>query len=105
MKTRVLPRYVLGSRRASRSAAGSASAISGSSRRAFTKGRPVDEARLAVGVRTVLARDAATPVLLKADASVPYGRVVHTMVVLQQAGAARIGFLTDPAAAERDEHR
>ena len=69
------------------------------------KGRPVDEARLAADVRTVLARDAATPVLLKADASVPYGRVIRTMVVLQQAGAARVGFLTDPLAAERDEHR
>ena len=69
------------------------------------KSRPVDEARLAASVRTVLARDAATPVLLKADAAVPYGHVVRTMVVLQQAGAARVGFLTDPPAVERDEHR
>jgi biopolymer transport protein TolR len=69
------------------------------------KSRPVDEARLAAGVRTVLARDAATPVLLKADASVPYGRVVRTMVVLQQAGAVRVGFLTDPLAAEHNERR
>ncbi len=69
------------------------------------KSRPVDEARLAAGVRTVLGRDAATPVLLKADAAVPYGRVVRTMVVLQQAGAARVGFLTDPPAVERDERR
>jgi biopolymer transport protein ExbD len=29
---------------------------------------------------------------------VPYGRVVQGMVLLQQAGAKKIGFLTDPKA-------
>jgi len=60
------------------------------------KARPVDEGALADKVRTVLARDAETPVLLQADAAIPYGRVMHTMVLLQKAGAARVGFLTDP---------
>ena len=35
-------------------------------------------------------------VLIKADTTVPYGRVVGAMVLLQQAGATKIGFLTDP---------
>ena len=46
----------------------------------------------------VLDRDASTPVLVKADERVPYGRVVQGMVLLQQAGATKIGFLTDPKA-------
>jgi biopolymer transport protein TolR len=46
----------------------------------------------------VLGRDAATPVLVKADERVPYGRVVQGMALLQQAGAKKIGFLTDPKA-------
>jgi biopolymer transport protein TolR len=46
----------------------------------------------------VLGRDKGTPVLVKADERVPYGRVVQGMVLLQQAGATKIGFLTDPKA-------
>jgi biopolymer transport protein TolR len=46
----------------------------------------------------VLERDAGVPVLVKADERVPYGSVVRGMVILQQAGAKRIGFLTDPKA-------
>jgi biopolymer transport protein TolR len=36
------------------------------------------------------------PVLVKADNSVPYGVVVGAMVVLQKAGAKKVGFITDP---------
>jgi biopolymer transport protein TolR len=36
-------------------------------------------------------------VLVKADESVAYGRVVTGMVMLQRSGARKIGFLTDPA--------
>ncbi|MBS0395538.1 MAG: protein TolR [Proteobacteria bacterium] len=60
------------------------------------KSRAVDEATLAARVRTVLGRDRETPVLLKADEALAYGRVVRTMVLLQQAGATRVGFVTDP---------
>jgi biopolymer transport protein TolR len=62
--------------------------------------RPVDEQTLAKRVAIVLGRDPETPVLVKADARVPYGRVVKGMVLLQQAGARKIGFVTDPAAAK-----
>jgi biopolymer transport protein TolR len=36
------------------------------------------------------------PVLVKADDAVPYGKVVRAMVVLQKAGAKKVGFITDP---------
>ena len=60
---------------------------------------PVGEAEVARRANAVLERDPATPVLVKADERVPYGSVVRGMVILQQAGATKIGFLTDPKAA------
>ena len=59
---------------------------------------PVSEAEIARRAGAVLARDPATPVLVKADERVPYGSVVRGMVLLQQAGATKLGFLTDPKA-------
>jgi biopolymer transport protein TolR len=47
-------------------------------------------------VQIVLGEKPATPVFVKADRAVPYGHVVGAMVVLQQAGADNIGFVTDP---------
>jgi biopolymer transport protein TolR len=59
---------------------------------------PVDEAEIGRRASAVLGRDPATPVLVKADERVPYGSVVRAMVLLQRAGATKIGFLTDPKA-------
>jgi len=53
--------------------------------------------------RTVLKKTPNTPVLVKADESVAYGRVITGMVLLQTAGARKIGFLTDPANLELPE--
>ena len=47
-------------------------------------------------VSAVLRNRPDTPVLVKADRTVPYGNVVGAMVILQQAGAENIGFVTDP---------
>ena len=47
-------------------------------------------------VGIVLRTSPETPILVKADRSVPYGNVVGAMVVLQQGGAESIGFVTDP---------
>ena len=47
-------------------------------------------------VSAVLRREPMTPVLVKADTNVPYGQVVAGMVLLQQAGAEKVGFITDP---------
>jgi len=43
-----------------------------------------------------LRREPERPVLVKADRAVPYGRVVEGMVLLQQAGAKKVGFVTEP---------
>lgn len=53
-----------------------------------------EEVKRRVGI--VLRKQPKTPVLVKADRSVPYGNVVGAMVVLQRAGAESIGFVTDP---------
>jgi biopolymer transport protein TolR len=50
----------------------------------------------------VLRRNPATPVLVKADQKVPYGAVVEGMVLLQTAGAEKVGFLTEPPPAGRN---
>ncbi len=63
---------------------------------------PIDERTVVARTAAVLRRNAQTPVLVKADQAVPYGRVVTGMVLLQQAGASRIGFLTDPLEAVRE---
>ena len=62
---------------------------------------PLGEEEVIRRVGIVLSQQPKTPVLVKADQSVPYGRVVSGMVLLQQAGAEKVGFITDPAAMKR----
>jgi biopolymer transport protein TolR len=65
----------------------------------------IDDDVVAERVATVLRREPKTPVLVKADQKVPYGRVVEGMVLLQQAGAEKVGFITDPVQAKRARQR
>jgi len=58
---------------------------------------PLEAGRILQMVSVVLERRPDTPVLVKADFRVSYGEVVSAMLLLQQAGAEKIGFLTDPA--------
>ncbi len=58
--------------------------------------RPTSEATVSARTAALLRRDPQTPVLVQADTTVPYGTVVQAMVLLQHAGAAKVGFLTDP---------
>jgi biopolymer transport protein TolR len=58
--------------------------------------RALDEATILTRAAAVLRRDKETPVLVKADEAVAYGRVVTAMVILQRAGAQKVGFITDP---------
>ncbi len=58
---------------------------------------PIAEEELMQRVAAVLRREPTTSVLVKADKNVAYGRVVTGMVLLQRAGAAQVGFITDPA--------
>jgi biopolymer transport protein TolR len=57
---------------------------------------PRNSQQIVTQVSTLLRQVPATPVLVKADRSVPYGNVVGAMVLLQQGGAESIGFVTDP---------
>jgi biopolymer transport protein TolR len=65
----------------------------------------IDEEGVVQRVGAVLSREPKTPVLVKADQSVSYGRVVTGMVLLQQAGAEKVGFITDPATARKARSR
>ena len=65
----------------------------------------LDEETVTQRVAAVLSREPKTPVLVKADRSVPYGRVVTGMVLLQKAGAEKVGFITDPETARRARER
>jgi len=56
---------------------------------------PIDEQTVVARTAAVLRRNVETPILVKADQAVPYGRVVVGMVLLQQAGAEKVGFITE----------
>jgi len=58
--------------------------------------KPTAEATISARTSALLRRDPLTPVLVKADTTVPYGAVAHAMVLLQRAGADKVGLLTDP---------
>ena len=57
---------------------------------------PISGAEIVKRVGIVIRSKPDTPVLIKADRAVPYGNVVGAMVLLQQAGAETVGFVTDP---------
>jgi len=60
------------------------------------KDQPASSQEIIAKTSAVLRNRAETPVLVKADRAVPYGNVVGAMVLLQQAGADNVGFVTDP---------
>jgi len=57
---------------------------------------PVDAEELVTRVAAILRQRPKTPVLVRGDTSVDYGRVVAAMALLQQAGAAKVGLVTEP---------
>ncbi|HJP05460.1 MAG: protein TolR [Chromatiales bacterium] len=59
--------------------------------------KPREAAQIVRLAEVVLKRKPDTAVLVKADENVAYGRVISGMVLLQRAGATKVGFLTDPA--------
>jgi len=58
--------------------------------------KPSSGKKIVTIVGAVLESKPETPVYVKADRAVAYGNVVGAMVLLQQAGANHIGFVTDP---------
>ena len=65
----------------------------------FVNEKPLDAAALAQRFTMLAAQSRATEVQLRADAAVPYGRVVQVLGAAQQAGLSRIGFVTEPVSA------
>ena len=63
--------------------------------------QPLPSVEVQRRVAALLRRDAEMPVLVRADARVPYGKVVEAMALLQAAGATKLGFLTDPPTGDR----
>jgi len=56
----------------------------------------IDEQVTLIRATAALRRTPERTVLVNGDQAVNYGRVVRAMVLLQQAGAHKIGFQTDP---------
>ena len=63
---------------------------------AYLNDVPVASGALALRLREVASRDPETEVQLRADAAVPYGRIVEVMGAAQKAGLNRIGFVANP---------
>jgi biopolymer transport protein TolR len=61
----------------------------------------LDERTLELRTSVALRRKPETPVLLKADYHIEYGRVMNAMVILQRAGAKRVGFVSEPLPPEQ----
>jgi len=58
--------------------------------------QPLDDATALLRATAALRLTPGRQVLVKGDQAVNYGRVVSAMVMLQKAGASKLGFLTDP---------
>ena len=65
---------------------------------AFLNDKPLATAELAQQLAQAAKQDPNTELQLRADESVPYGRVVEVMGVAQKAGLNRIGFVAEPKA-------
>lgn len=61
-----------------------------------TPRQSIDDQTALVRATAALRRAPERQVLVNGDQAVNYGRVVQAMVILQQAGARKVGFQTDP---------
>ncbi len=59
--------------------------------------QPVDGETLVTRIQAVLKHKPKTPILVRGDAGVEYGRVVEAMVLVQAGGAPSVGLITEPA--------
>lgn len=56
----------------------------------------IDEQTVRLRAAAALRRNPKLPVFVRADTNVAHGYVVNAMVILQGAGAAKVGIMTDP---------
>jgi biopolymer transport protein TolR len=61
----------------------------------------ITEEVLTARATAAMRRNPDRAVLLKADETIPYGRAVDAMVILQHAGAKKVGFITQPLATRK----
>ena len=61
----------------------------------YLNDKPVTQEELAAGFATAAAGSRDTEVQLRADQTVPYGKVVELMGIANKAGLTRIGFVTE----------
>jgi biopolymer transport protein TolR len=66
---------------------------------AYLDDQPLAQAALAERLQRIGAAQPDTEVQLRADAAVPYGRIVEIMGAAHAAGLQRIGFVAEPQAA------
>ena len=64
----------------------------------FLNDKPLAIEQLRASLTKTAAQNPETEVQLRADESVPYGKVVEVMGVAQKAGLSRIGFVAEPSA-------
>ena len=63
----------------------------------FLNDQPLNLEQLGAALAQTAGQDPDTEVQLRADESVPYGKVVEVMGMAQKAGLNRIGFVAEPA--------
>ena len=61
------------------------------------KGKPEDAERLIALARVALEKAPDAPVVVRGDKAVPYQAVIDAMALLQQAGAKKVGLITQAA--------
>lgn len=67
--------------------------------------QPVSDKQVMALTAATLRRRPNTPVLVRGDNSVPYGRMIHAMTLLQRAGAPKVGLVTqNPPAGNNGHH-
>lgn len=59
------------------------------------KDQPVDADTLITRIAAVIAHKPKTPIMVKGDRNVDYGRVVEAMVLIQRAGVPNVGLITE----------
>ena len=57
---------------------------------------PVDDENVLTTTAAIVRRNPDTPVVIKGDEAVDFGRVAYGLALLQRAGATGIGILTEP---------
>jgi len=67
--------------------------------------KPLSDEEVVQRVGAVLRNKPQTNILIRGDTKVDYGRVLNGMALLQQGGASKLGFITEPQDAGQPKRR